>query len=425
MSPRLFVDPERRMANFNNSYSRGELPPGTTQEVIPIIASDRAASVGVLHQPAKPTKVCCFYMHPRTNQTRPYLAPALLDAGIAVYGQMSRHVNNDIDMTHEEVLLDMAAGMRMLRDEGFEVIIGIGNSGGSSLGAYYQSQASRPPAERNMHSPGGEPTGFDKEDMPPMDFYVALALHLGEGALMLRMLDPAVVDERDPALSDPELDMFNPRNGYRPFPESSKYDPAWLERYAAAQHARSRRLDAAAHAMLADYGEARTLALADPNCVDSATARRALAARVMVIHRTVANPQLLDLSIQPSRRRIGGTEGTHPIRDNYGITGHGRILTPRAWLSTWSGTSSKAELMDTLPYVKVPSLFIWPDADASTTAVDAQAALARCGAQNKSLEVVEWGLHYLTAVPNMPEGLSSPKVRAGEVVVNWIKRQVG
>ena len=327
MGTQLFVDPERRVANFNNSYSRGQLPLGVTQEVIPIVASDQAASVGVLHRPPKATKICCFYMHPRTNQTRPYLAPALLAAGYAVYGQMSRHVNNDLDMTHEEVLLDMAAGMRMLREEGFETIIGIGNSGGSSLGAYYQSQASQPPAERQAFSPGGEPTGFDKEDMPPLDFYVALALHVGEGALMLRKIDPAVIDERDPTLSDPELDMFDPRNGYRPFPEESRYDPEWLERYVAAQHARSRRLDKIAHGMLADYNEARALALREPDRLDTAAARRALYARVMVIHRTWAAPMLNDLSIQPSRRPIGGTiAGANPARENYGITGFARLL---------------------------------------------------------------------------------------------------
>lgn len=420
----LFVDPERRPSNFNNSYaSLVELPEGTTQDVIGITASDGAASVGVLHRPRGGSRVCAMYMHPRTNQTRPYLAPALLKSGIAVWGQLSRHVNNDIDMTHEEVLLDYAAGMRWLRASGFETIVAIGNSGGSSLAAYYQSQACQDPSQRQKLSPAAEPTGFDREDMPTFDRYVALALHLGEGSLLSRMLDPAVVDEHDPVATDPSLDMYDRRNGYRDFPEPSSYHPEWLTRYRAAQIDRCRRLDAMAHGLLDDYREAREFA--DRRRLESATARRAMYARIMVVHRTWANPADLDLSIEPNRRPIGALGGEHPIRANLGFHGLGRVLTPRAWLSTWSGQSSKAELLETIRHVDVPTLLIWPDGDVGTRRSDAEAVLAASAAREKKMEVIEWGTHYLTPAPGMPDGLSSPKQRAGEVAVRWIRSQLG
>ncbi|HSV52984.1 MAG TPA: alpha/beta hydrolase [Burkholderiaceae bacterium] len=420
---RLFIDPERRTPNFNNSYSSlDDLPPGTVQQVIGLHTSDGAATVGVLHRPAGGTRTCAVYMHPRTNQTRPYLAPALLQSGIAVWGQMSRHVNNDSDMTHEEVLLDLAAGMRWLRAQGFERIIAIGNSGGSSLAAYYQSQASQARGARLKTSPAGEPTGFDTEEMPEFDLYIALALHIGEGAILLRLLDPAVVDEGNPIATDKSLDMFSAANGYRALPEPSQYDADWVATYRSAQVARCKRLDAIARGLLDDYREARQFARAD--LLDTATARRAMFARVMTVHRTCADPKLLDPGIDPNRRPLGHHNGEHPIRVNLGFGGHARVITPRAWLSTWSGLSSNAALAQTIRNVTIPSLFIYPDADHSCTPQDLEDVVRVSGARDKQAAVVEWGLHYLSAAPGMPEGLASPKVRAGDLAVRWIKERI-
>ena len=47
-------------------------------------------------------------------------------------------------------------------------------------------------------------------------------------------MDAAVVDENDPFATDPTLDMYDERNGYRTPPEQSRYDLQWLERYRAA-----------------------------------------------------------------------------------------------------------------------------------------------------------------------------------------------
>ena len=104
----------------------------------------------------------------------------------------------------------------------------LGNSGGGSLLGFYQSQASRLGSERLTSTPSGERIDLTEEDMPQADLFVAVAAHLGEGRFMLNVLDPAVVDEQHPLVSDPAWDMYGESNGYRPYPEPSRYDPGWV-----------------------------------------------------------------------------------------------------------------------------------------------------------------------------------------------------
>jgi pimeloyl-ACP methyl ester carboxylesterase len=421
--PELFVAPEWRIPRSATLYDPADLPARSTRELVSIAASDGGGSFGLLHEPAQRASTCAFIMHPRTNATRHYLAPALLHAGISVWAQTSRHINNDSDMTHEEVLLDVAAGMRMLRDRGYQKVILIGNSGGGSLFGYYQAQASREPAARHLTTPAGDPTGFEREDMPPGDLYIALAAHQGEGRILMGLLDPAVVDENDPVANDAALDMFDARNGYRPFPEPSRYDAEWVKRYREAQVRRCERLDAIARSRVEAYRGARRVA--DPNDLSSPIARQALATRYLVIYRTIANPAHLDPTISPNRRPMGTifVQG-NPIRGNYGPGNLARILTPRAWLSTWSGLSSQAELPESIAEVTIPTLIVYADADCDIYPEDQEALLAHSAAADKTLDTVAWAGHYLTPIEGAPEGLAHPRVRGAELILKWLKERL-
>ena len=122
-------------------------------------ASDSGQSFGILYRPpgrVSPT-TAVYLMHPRGEFSRHYVVPGLVARGYAVFGHNSRYLNNDTDMVHERLLFDIAAGMRWLREQGFERIVLLGNSGGGSLLGFYQSQASRAPGERLTRTPGGEP----------------------------------------------------------------------------------------------------------------------------------------------------------------------------------------------------------------------------------------------------------------------------
>ena len=75
---------------------------------------------------------------------------------------------------------------------------------------------------------------------------------------------------------------------------------------------------------------------------------------VMVIYRTMANLHYTDNTLDPTDRGYGCLISTRPHLMNYQISGFARIQTPDAWLSTWSGLSSNANLLKNAPAVTEP-----------------------------------------------------------------------
>src|ERR1700722_6028942 len=112
-----------------------DLGEGARREPVDLVAADRAPSSGLYYAPDRPDRprIGIHLMHPRTDQTRNYNIGPLVKAGFAVLARNSRSVNNDIETLHEDLLLDMAAGIVHLRDRGCETVILLGNSGGAAL----------------------------------------------------------------------------------------------------------------------------------------------------------------------------------------------------------------------------------------------------------------------------------------------------
>ncbi|MCZ6889020.1 MAG: alpha/beta hydrolase [Gammaproteobacteria bacterium] len=407
--------------------------PNQTQENIYLQATDGAVSHAILYRPPDDpdTKVCIYVMHPRGPMSRHYLAGYMPPRGLALFGHDSRYLNNDTDCLHEKLLLDIAAGMRRLRDLGFETIVGVGNSGGGSLFGYYQEQAEQSPGERRNAAPSGDRVSLPDTEMPPFDLYVALAAHPGQGNYLQQALDPSIVDERDPESWNPELDMFNDANGYRPWPDESTYDSDWLARYRDAQRQRSLRLDAIAREAIAGRALARTLE-AGPQFSDLGSAdrqrtrRRSRLAKYMVIYRTLANPAYLDPAIDPSNRPIGSifSAGRDPIDTNYGMGGLSRIMTPRGWLSTWSGTSSYANLYETIRGVTVPTLILEADGDMDIYPAQQQRMFENAGATDKTLQTLANADHYLNPVGEEADQHAPPRERAADQIDAWVRERL-
>jgi hypothetical protein len=129
-------------------FAFAQLDPSVRRDVVYLDASDTAQSSGILYRPADhEPNTAVYLMHPRGEFTRHYVVPGLTARGYAVFGHNSRYLNNDSHMIHERLLFDIAAGMRYLKEAGFERIVLLGNSGGGSLLGFYQSQACRKPAD--------------------------------------------------------------------------------------------------------------------------------------------------------------------------------------------------------------------------------------------------------------------------------------
>lgn len=368
-------------------------------------------------------------IHPRVDFTHHYAIPRLVAAGFGVLAANTRYAGNDTMGEHEEMVLDVEACVRHLRERrGVEKVVLLGNCGGASLVAYYQAQAGLPPAERIGRSPGGSPTRFETAPMREADAMIYVAAHRGQGKVMLDCIDPSVVDEADPRSVDPSLDMYAPENGFREPPAWSTYDRAWLARYRAAQEARVRRLDEVARAWLATREEAIRESEAEAFAERPfAERRRVLLARaaepVMVVYRTMANPTFVDRALDPSDRDYGSLLSERPDLMNVAALGLARTCTPRAWLSTWSGLSSKADLVANVSSIRAPTLVVAAGRDREVLPeTDTAAVFGAVRAEDRTLVTIPGARHYFEPEPGEK---ASPHVDAlMDVVVPWIQERL-
>jgi 3-hydroxy-9,10-secoandrosta-1,3,5(10)-triene-9,17-dione monooxygenase len=360
-------------------------------ELIPIqlTAEDGAPSRGLLYHPrgSKP-KVGIHLMHPRADLYANYCALPLALAGYEVLAVVSRWPNNDISTIHEKLLLDMAAGIRQLKERGCEQIVLVGNSGGSALGSFYQSQATAPKGERLTQTPAGDAFDLNEFDLSAADGLVLIGPHIGQGGVLSRLIDPSVVDESDPYATDPALDMYNPDNGFVMPPASSKYSAEFLERYRDAQLARLRRLDVKARSLVNRQRDAAAAVQALGSRATTDQIRAALVEPTMVIYRSVANPANVDLSIDPDDRPVRSYHTTRPDLENWDSHSFAHVITPRAWLSTWSGLSTNCKTVENLKKVHEPVLIVQYAADCETRTGDIKNMHAAAASTDKTMHIV-------------------------------------
>ena len=362
------------------------------RESIRLVSPDGGLVRGVLWTPpaGTPWKTAVILSHPRGDFSVHYACPLLAARGYAVLGFGTRYMNNDTDCLHESCIVDVKTAHDEMKRRGADAVVLLGNSGGGSLMALATAEL-----------------GIG-------DGWIGMAAHPGEGVFMLQVIDPSVADESDPFATIPELDMYNPDNGWRPWPEPSAYDPAWITGYRAAQRDRVARIDAIAKASIADAAAAGAR-LRDIDKSNSAAwreqRRRAVFTKYMTIYRTLADPAYLDLSIDPDDRPLGSLFAfPDPLDANYGRGGLARTMTARGWLSTWSGLSSHAKLADTMPRVTVPTILVHPTADTEIRVWQAKEIVDNAGAADTTYVEIKGAPHYLEG--HRPEALT--------IVADWL-----
>ena len=318
------------------------------------------------HPEGKRPRTAFIASHYNVDFSEHYLGDWLTELGYGFLGWNTRFRGNETYFLLEHALLDLAAGMRWLREQqGVEQIILLGNSGGGSLMAAYQSQALAvdiAPA-RGLALPEALNT------LPIADAYVSLCAHRGRPEVLTDWLDPSVTDELDPVAGDDALDMYHPDNG-------PPYSAEFLTRYRAAQRLRNRRIS--------DWAVTELDRLAVAGISD----------RVFVLFRAWADPRFMDATLDPSKRLPARCYAGDPKRANYGPAGLGVSSTLRTWLAMWSLDHSPCSGEAHLRKITCPALVIQADADCGVFPSDAQAVFDALGGSKKLLVSVA-GDHYL------------------------------
>jgi len=405
-------------AGFRNAgWTMGALPDDTRVTVHALATHDGAAVTGLLYSRSASDIVLCI-MHPREFMASHYLIPDLVGAGFAVWTQTSRAVGQDLRLEHELALMDASAGMAFLNSHGFRRTILIGNSGGASLYGFYNQQSLLAPDQRLSRTVGGRPIDLAGTSMPHADGMIFVSPHPGQGQILMRCIDPAVTDEADPMSNNPELDFLDPANGFQGAGQSACYDPSFVERHSQGQHARVGRLDTIARDMIAERFAARKRAKATGAEDDR---RKAAFGGILTIWRTDADLRCWDLSLDPSDRKLGSVWGKDPYAANFGVPGFGRLCSPEAWLSTWSGLSSKANLFETARGIEQPCLQIEYTGDNTVFPGDGNAVFGALATSDKERHRFR-GDHHGRA---LEAGEVPGRTQAAEAIIAWTRDKFG
>ena len=323
---------------------------------------------GVYHRPAaKAPRVAFIATHYNLDFSEHYLADHLARRGFGFLGFNTRFCGLEGFFLLKYALQDIGHGVTWLREQGAEVVVLLGNSGGGSLMAAYQADP----------------------DLPPADLYISLAAHPGRPEVLTGWMDPAVLDESDPTLTDPALDMYDPANG-------PPYSAEFIARYRDAQVARNRRITEWAKQELARVREA------------------GVNDRLFAMQRTWADLRFVDAAIDPSDRPTPACYMGDPATANRGVFGIGALNTCRTWLSMWSLDESQCRSAEHLGAIDVPAMVVQATMDSGVFPSDACTIFDGLAATDKTFAEMP-GDHYFRGVPG------TPRADVATLIADWVQ----
>ncbi|CBL44667.1 Conserved hypothetical protein [gamma proteobacterium HdN1] len=342
---------------------------------------------GVYYQPAgKKPKIAVIATHYQIDFSEHYMSTWLAERGLGFLGWNTRFRGNDAYFILDHALVDIGVGVRWLREEaGVETVILLGNSGGGSLMAAYQSQAVRP----SLVPLDGMRLAKGVEELPAADGYISVAAHLGRPDVLTSWMDGSVIDENDPFSSEPSLDLFHPDN-------TPPYSADFIARYRAAQIARNKRITSWVKAELVKAKEAGSHD------------------RFFSVNRTWADPRMVDPTLEPTPREANMCYMGRPKHANRSILGIAGSCTLRTWLSLWSLEDSQARANRHLPNVTVPTLVINGNRDTGVFPSDARAITEALGSKDKESHEMDADHYFL--LPGM-------RAEQADRIVSWIERR--
>lgn len=322
---------------------------------------------GVYHRPAGTTpRVAFIATHYNLDFSEHYLADHLARRGFGFLAYNTRFNGLEAYFILEYALADIGAGVTWLRENGAEVVVLLGNSGGGSLMAAYQA----------------------RDTLGHGDLYVSVAAHPGRPEVLTNWMDPAVVDERDATLTDPELDMYDAANG-------PPYSTQFIARYRSAQVARNRRIT--------EWAKAELVRVKAAGRSDS----------LFTLSRTWADLRMVDGAIDPSDRPTPACYLGDPAVANRSVLGIGALCTCRSWLSMWSLDESSCRSSEHLGAIDVPALVVQATMDAGVFPSDARTIHDGLASADKQLVEMP-GDHYFRGVGG------TPRADVADLITEWV-----
>lgn len=312
-------------------------------------------------------KVAMIATHYQIDFSEHYLADYMATRGIGFLGWNTRFRGFESSFLLDHALVDIGVGVSWLRVvQDVETVVLLGNSGGGSLMAAYQSQAMEP----NIVAPAGMRAAAGLDDLPPADGYVASAAHPGRPDVLTAWMDGAVVDENDPVATDPDLDIFDERNG-------PPFQAEFVERYRSAQLARN-------HA-ITDWAETELKRVRAAGFSD----------RPFTVMRTWADPRMVDPTLEPTKRQPNMCYAGVPVRANRSSHGIAAACTLRNWLGMWSLRHAQTRAEPHLARVDCPALVINAEADTGVFPSDAKRIYGALASDDKTQVSIDTD-HYFT-----------------------------
>lgn len=332
-------------------------------------------------------KAAFIATHYNVDFSEHYIAPYIATRGFGFLGWNTRYRGFEDQFLLEHAILDIGVGVRWLREQaGVETVIILGNSGGGSLMGAYQAEATAPTLQSLLEGAGREAL----ETLPKADLYISLNAHQGRPEVLTDWMDASVVDEFDPAPTNPELDPFNPDNG-------PPYSQEFIAKYRAAQKARNQRIT--------DYAKAELARLNAAGIPD----------RLVPLFRCWGDLRMMDGAIDPSDRPTPMCYRGHPATANKSPS-IGRANNLKTWLSMWSLETSKCQGRPHLEKFDTPALVVQGMADTGVFPQDARDIHRFIASRDKSLELIP-GAHYFEDSPEVRNNMAS-------LVCDWARARL-
>jgi pimeloyl-ACP methyl ester carboxylesterase len=200
---------------------------------------------GALYRPDNGVQphVGIIVMHRTSNYLTHIACTELSKRGFLMLCMNTRFENNEPAVEFETLPLDVKTGVDFLRKQpGITKVILFAHSGGGPMMSLYQAVAEKGPAYCKGANKLTE-CGDNLANLPQADGIVFTDAHPGNSINLLRGINPAVANENNPpdAPLVPELNPFDPKNGFNPNGPSN-YPVEFQQRYFKAQATRMNKL---------------------------------------------------------------------------------------------------------------------------------------------------------------------------------------